>query len=75
MTGIKAFTDGHTAEPESPMRKKKKNLGQLTMKAEVCEAPKKFENLEKAFAQVWANYQSNKNEFERYKTLSKNELL
>jgi len=27
MTGIQAFTDGHNAEPESPMRKKKMHLG------------------------------------------------
>lgn len=75
MTGIQAFTDGHNAEPDSPMRKKKMHLGQLSMKPEVCEAPKKFENLEKAFTKVWANYETNKKEFERFKSLSKNELL
>jgi len=41
MTGIQAFTGGqHEAAPDSPMRKKKKNLGQLSMKAEVCDKPK-----------------------------------
>jgi uncharacterized protein YifE (UPF0438 family) len=45
------------------------------MKTEVCEAPKKFENLEKAFEKVWANYETNKKEFERFKSLTKNELL
>ena len=45
------------------------------MKTEVCEAPKKFENLEKAFEKVWTNYETNKKEFERFKSLTKNELL
>lgn len=40
MTGIQAFTDGHDAAPDSPMRKKKKHLGQLSMKPEVCDEPK-----------------------------------
>ena len=59
MTGIHAFTDGHEAAPDSPMRKKKKNLTLLNMKPEVCDTPKKFEHLEKAFADVWANYEKN----------------
>lgn len=75
LTGIQAFTDGHDAAPDSPMRKKKKALGQLSMKPEVCEAPKKFEHLEKAFATVWANYEKNKQEFESFKSLTKNDLL
>ena len=33
------------------------------------------ENLEKAFAQVLANFDKNKKEFERFKSLDKNELL
>ena len=45
------------------------------MKTEVWEAPKKFENLEKAFEKVWTNYETNKKEFERFKSLTKNELL
>jgi len=40
MTGIQAFTDGHDAAPDSPMRKKKKHLGQLSMKPEVCDEPR-----------------------------------
>lgn len=45
------------------------------MKAEVCDKPKKFENLEKTFAKVWANFEDKKKEFESFKSLTKNDLL
>jgi hypothetical protein len=45
------------------------------MKKEVCESPKKFENLERKFAQVSINFTSLKKEFEKLKNLNKPDLL
>lgn len=75
LVGIQSFTQGTAEEVESPMRKKKKALGQLNMKKEVCEQPKKFENLEKKFAQVFINFVTLKKEFERLKNINKADLL
>jgi len=76
VVGIKGFSETEPAEIDSPMRKKKKGLDKLKISQEPCEVPgNKFENLEKKFSVVMANFESKKYEYEDLRKHSKSILF
>lgn len=75
-SGIKAFTHGEAGEIDSPMRKKKRNLGQLNTVIDIKKTePKNYDKLEKDFKKVMVNFTEYQKEFEKMKAMNKDERL